>query len=253
MMKKNPIIIGDSTFNSKAEATRFYKAILERYSPGAELNEADFKSVLALCRLKWDAKAEAQIDAIIVDYHPAHKGTKCFQIEIEGYLHLFSYMLSINGEMSDMRMFSRACRHAVASRLREYKKEVFRNRPVRCAITNEITEWEECHIDHKAPLTFSVIVKSFAVAQDIDLSRIEYKFDNLVDEFADEKLSDQFRAFHERMAILRILSKKANTKLSASARIAPTKRDTALASTVQRAEAINLQSPHAQNDASQAK
>ena len=249
MAKNNPIIIGELTFDSKAQATRFYKSILEEYSPGTKLNEVDFGSVLALCRLQWDANAESKIDAIIVDYHPAHRETKCFQIEIDGDLHLFSYILSINGGMSDMRLFSRACRFAVASRLRDYKKEVFGSRPVRCALTNEITEWEDCHIDHKAPLTFSVIVKSFAVAQNIDLSRIEYKFDNLIDEFVDEELAIKFREFHERMAVLRILSKKANTKLSASARITPTKKDTALAAKVQKVETINSLLSRGQNDA----
>ena len=227
-MKNNPIIIGELIFDSKAQAIRFYRAILDKYSPGTKLNEGDFANVFALCRLQWDANAESDINAILVDYHPAHKKTKCFLIEIDGNLHMFSYMLSINGGMSNMRMFSRACRFAVASRLRDYKKEVFKNRPVRCAITNDVTEWEDCHIDHKAPLTFSVIVKSFAVAQDVDLDQIEYKFDNFIDEFADEKLAIKFRAFHEKMAVLRILSKTANTKLSASARITPTKKDTAL-------------------------
>ena len=247
MPAKPLIIIGDLTFRSKAEATRFYKAILDKYSPGTALDEADFKHVLALCRLQWDAKAESKIDAIVVDYHPAHRDTKCFLIEIEGHFHLFSYLLSINGEISDMRLFSRACRRAVANRLRDYKKEVFRNRPVRCALTNEIIEWEECHIDHKAPLTFSVIVKSFFVAHSIDLSRIEYKFDNFVDEFANEDLASQFCAFHEKMAVLRILSKKANAKLSSSARISPGKKDTALASQTRSSAIDNTPSSKDQN------
>ena len=249
MTKKAPIIIGESTFGSKAEATRFYKAILERYSPGTKLNEVDVCSILALCKLQWDPNSESKIDAIIVDYHPAHKETKCFQIEIDGDLHLFSYIISINGGISDMRLFSRACRFAVANSLRDYKKEIFKNRPVRCALTNEVTEWEECQVDHKAPLTFSVIVKSFAVAQNIDFSRIEYKFDNLIDEFADEELAVKFREFHERMAVLRILAKNANIKLSASARITPTRKDTALAARAQKTEIINSASSPSKNDA----
>lgn len=230
MTKRAPITVGELTFASKAEALRFYKAILDKYNPGEKLNGPDFNSVLDLTRLQWDPQGESDISAIVVDYHPAHNETKCYLIEIDGSLHLFSYMLSINGSMSHMRIFSRACRYAVSGRLRKFKMEIFKNKPVRCALTNDIVKWENCHVDHKSPLTFSVIVKSFIVANNIDLQNIEYKFDNLIDEFANEEISIKFREFHERMAVLRILSKGANAKLSASARITPSKKDTDLSS-----------------------
>jgi Protein of unknown function (DUF3223) len=229
MTKRTAITIGAMTFASRAAAARFYRAILGRYSPGDRLDEADFLSVLSLCRLKWDRDSKADIEAIIVDHHPAHHQSRCFQIQIGGELFFFSYLLSIHGGLSDQVMSSRACRFAVASRLRDFKKEVFRNRPVRCAVTDEIIEWEDCQVDHKAPLTFSVIVKAFIVAHHVDLERVEYKFDNLLDEFVDDDLSARFRDFHEKMAVLRVLAKGANARLSASARVTPTRKDTALA------------------------
>ena len=203
---------------------------MNKYDPGEKLNAIDFQSVRDLTRLQWAPNGDANIGYIVVDYHPSHTESKCFLIEIDGNLHLFSYILSINGGMSSLRIFSRACRFAVTARLRKFKMEMFKNKPVRCALTNEIVEWDSCHVDHKSPLTFSVIVKSFIVSRNIDIEKIEYKFDNLIDEFSDDDLASQFREFHEKMAVLRILSKGANAKLSASARITPSKRDTALSS-----------------------
>lgn len=228
MSKRIPISVGETIFATKAEALRFYKAIIEKYNPGEKLNATDFKSVLDLTRIQWDKEGELDISSIVVDHHPAHNETKCFLIEIDGDLHLFSYILSINGSMSSLRLFSRACRFAVSARIRKFKMEMFKNKPVRCALTNEIVEWESCHVDHKSPLTFSVIVKSFIVSRNIDVEQIEYKFDNLIDEFSNDEMAIQFCEFHEKMAVLRILSKGANAKLSASARITPSKKDTAL-------------------------
>ena len=228
MPKRTALIIAGLTFESKSKAVSFFRSIIDRYDSGTELTETDFKHVIALAREKWDPEASAKAEAVIVDTHPFHSQTKCFHIVIDGYLHLFSYLIAINGAPSNFSIFSRACRQAVAPRLREYKKSVFKNRPVRCALTNEVVEWEDCQIDHKAPLTFSVIVKSFIVATRQDLNAVQYTFDRFVDEFAAEQLANQFRDFHEQMAVLRVLSKGSNRRLSSSARLTPTKKDTVL-------------------------
>jgi hypothetical protein len=138
---------------------------------------------------------------------------------------LFSYLLAINGALSDNQHFSRACRFLVHERLRRFKKQQFKNRPVKCALTNEIVEWEECQIDHKAPLTFSVIVKSFIVANKIDISSVEYFYENSMERFVDKNIAEKFDAFHKEMAVLRVLSTKQNRKLSSGARIKPTQKD----------------------------
>lgn len=228
MPKKTALNIAGLTFESKSAAVSFFRSILDKYGNGTQLNEADFKHVIALAREKWDPEASASAEAVIVDVHPFHAQTRCFHIVIGGYCHLFSYLVCINGSPSNLSIFSRACRQAVAPRLREYKKAVFKSRPVRCALTSEVIEWEDCQIDHKAPLTFSVIVKSFIVATKQDLNAIQYTFDRFVNEFADDQLVNQFREFHEQMAVLRVLSKNSNRRLSSSARITPTKKDTAL-------------------------
>lgn len=200
-MSRNSITIGDKTFNSKSKALAFYRDILNSYETG------DY------------------IKSVMVDFNPDFRSTKCFYIIGSEGKQLYSYMLPINGVLSKNQLFSRACRHLVVERLREFKKQQFKNRPVKCAITNEIVEWEECQIDHKAPLTFSVIVKSFIVAYKIDINSVGYVYENSKEQFTDKDIADKFVAFHKDMAVLRVLSTKQNRKLSGGARIKPSKKD----------------------------
>ncbi len=233
-MSKHAISIGETLFSSKSQALAFYKNILNSYEVDETLSEADFKSVFDLVYRDWEneeinvyqEETGDYVQSIQVTRHPDFKATKCFVLlgGIEKR-QLFSYILSINGGLSDSQHFSRACRHLVAKRLRVFKEEVFKNRPVRCAITNEIVEWEDCQIDHKAPLTFSVIVKSFIVAHKIDVSAVEYFYEVSKEQFVDTELAEKFEAFHKGMAVLRGLSTKQNLKLSGNARIKPTKKD----------------------------
>ena len=228
------ISIGDRSFDSKSKALAFYKDILNSYKVGEELSEDDYKKVVDLVYMgygkdeikAYETDTGDYIKSVIVDYHPDFRSTKCFFLigGIEAK-QLFSYILAINGTLSDSQLFSRACRHLVSERLREFKKQQFKNRPVRCALTNEIVEWEECQIDHKAPLTFSVIVKSFIVAHKIDISSIEYIYENSKEQFADRDIAEKFDDFHKEMAVLRVLATKQNRKLSGGARIKPTKKD----------------------------
>jgi hypothetical protein len=233
-MSRYSISIGDKSFDSKSKALAFYKDILNSYKVGEELREDDYKKIVDLVYTGYD-KDEIKayeidtgdyIKSVIVDYHPDFRSTKCFFLMggIEAK-QLFSYIFAINGILSDSQIFSRACRHLVSERLREFKKQQFKNRPVRCALTNEIVEWEECQIDHKAPLTFSVIVKSFIVAHKIDISSIEYVYENSKEQFADRDIAEKFDDFHKEMAVLRVLATKQNRKLSGGARIKPTKKD----------------------------
>jgi len=261
-MIRNSITIGDKTFDSKSKALAFYKDILNSYQIGKNLNKEDFQSVFDLVHMdfiaerikEYEAEYNAEYDgdkinlihivqqirdiikdygwetgdyikSVMVDFHPDFRSTKCFYIIGGEGKQLFSYILTIKGALSNNQLFSRACRHLVAERLREFKKQQFKNRPVKCALTNKIVEWEECQIDHKAPLTFSVIVRSFIVAHKIDINSVEYVYENSKEQFADEDISDKFDAFHKEIAVLRVLSTKQNRKLSGGARIKPTKKD----------------------------
>ncbi len=248
-MSRFAITIGNKIFSSKNAALKFYKEILNKYDYGEIISNDDVKYLMVLSfkeegrpedinKLSEEIVADFSkknnekdwnFHGVMVDRHLDFRTTKCFYFfgeDKEGkFKDVFSYRLAINGQPSDMQIFSRACRFTVYERIRKFKIKQFKNRPVKCAVSNEIVEWEECQIDHKSPLTFSVIVKSFIVANDLDISKIDYTYNNSRESFTDVTITEKFYEFHRKMAVLRIASTKENLKLSGSARIKPTKKD----------------------------
>ena len=253
-MSRFAITIGNKTFSSKTSAIKFYKEILDKYNFGETLSDEDATHLIALsfkeegtpeevaeyaedCVYGFESDdeeynqwfTENRITGVVVDRHQDFRTTKCFffleKNEGRDEKNIFSYRLAINGLPTDMQTFSRACRFTVHDRIRKFKIEKFKNRPVRCVISGEIVEWEECQVDHKSPLTFSVIVKSFLIANNLDISKIEYTYSNSREKFIDETITEKFYEFHKKMAVLRIISTKENIKLSGSARVKPTRKD----------------------------
>lgn len=228
------IMISNQEFPTKKAALQFYQNILASYEVGSVLNESDRKLIVNLVYRDFDPEEVEcyeretgdYIKDVMVDAHPDFKKTKCFYlIESNDEKVIFSYRLAINGGLSNMQKFTRACRHTIQAELREFKKARFANRPVKCAISGKIVEWEECQIDHKAPLTFSVIVKSFIVSHQLDIDSVEYTYQNSSEFFLSQDLSEKFATFHKGMAVLRIVATEENLKLSSKARILPTSKD----------------------------
>ena len=225
MAKNYQIDIGNKKFKSKKEALLYYKHILTSYKKKEFLNNEDFKNLSELF-LYSNKFIILSLKAIMVDMHIKYKSTKCFYIIFsDNSKKVFSYILAINGSLSREQLFNRACREAISNRLRKLKKNIFKNLPVKCAITNKILEWKNCHIDHKSPLTFSVIIKAFIFSNNIDLDKVEYIENEGLINFKDINLLKSFDSFHKKMAVLRPLSKEENLKRSGNSRVKPTSKD----------------------------
>lgn len=224
-MAKNKLLIGTKNFKTKKEALEYYKIILNFYIPMQELNDNDFEDIKNL--YLYDKKLEdMQIKKIIVDNHTKYKNVKCFYLIFnDDVKEIFSYRLAINGCLSKEQLFSNACRESISIRLKGLKRKIFKNRPVKCAISTRELEWEEAHIDHKNPLTFSVIVKAFIAVNNIDINTVEYINNNGLIFFKDNNLAISFDEFHKKMAVLRIISKEENLKRSGNSRVKPTSKD----------------------------
>lgn len=249
-MSRFSITIGAKVFSSKTAALNFYKNIFDKYTFGESLTDCDAKNLIALCCKEFGTPEEVEdfakdsvesfskgldeknIDRILnvmVDRHPEFRTTKCFyfieMINGEICKNIFSYRMAINGLPTDQQIFSRACRFSVHQQIRQFKIDNFKKRPVKCAISGSTVEWEDCQVDHKAPLTFSVIIKSFIISNKLDISKIEYSYINSKETFIDQNIANKFIDFHKEMAVLRIISCQENIKRSAAARIKPTKKD----------------------------
>jgi len=238
-VKKPEIEIGERKFKTKKFAIEFYRTILNKYDTGMSLDDFDFSAVLDLFNYNTSENNQIEeieklpeeqsdvlyIDNIIVDLHPVYKKTRCFYIISEEEKWLFSYLLAINGNLSDEKKFAIACRNAIKDTLHKFKEQLFENKPVKCAVTKKTLEWENSHIDHKAPMTFSVIVKTFINSNAINIADIELEYEHSLWGFSDKDFERKFIDYHNKLALLRIISSEENLKISSNARLKPTKND----------------------------
>ncbi|MCF7988729.1 MAG: DCL family protein [Methylovulum sp.] len=240
-MKSRKMKIGELNFNTKKAAIEFYRNILNKYDANTSVDDEDFSYLIDLLNYNSDNNETAtneenkaedednesleEIDDIYVDYHPVYKKVKCFYAVFGEEEWLFSYLLAINGGLSDEKKFYISCRNSVKEILRNFKIEMFKNKPVKCAITKNILDWENCQVDHKAPMTFSVIVKTFLKSNNIEVSDIDLSYEGSIWHFSDKQFETEFVEYHNKVALLRIISSEENQKLASKARIKPTKND----------------------------
>ena len=90
----------------------------------------------------------------------------------------------------------------------------------------EFDSTEEAHVDHRSPHSFSVIVKFFVDAKSIDLKQVAYEREGLYGaELADQSLATEFRTWHTKTAVLRIIEASRNLAKAPLARVKLTKAD----------------------------
>jgi hypothetical protein len=228
---RKPIQIGECTFKTKSEAIEFYKDILNSYQKGEELNNSDFESVFNLIKNhpESDRKIGCGIEKIVVEN--GGYNYNCFHlVRQDSSKEDFSYRKCITGEPNKFSMFSQACRKAVENDLKNIKQRYFRdnstNGLVKCQDTAELINFENSHVDHRQPNTFSVIVDRFVELNRIELSKVEYdKIENYGHHLKDKELEKQFRDYHAEKANLRVVNKQRNLSRSYQARINRQQKD----------------------------
>lgn len=241
-MSGHKLKIGETRFNTKKSAIEFYRGILNKYAPKAFVSDEDFGFLVDLISYNSDETSVEiknsemdfadedgeifiEIDDIFVDYHPIYKKTKCFYVLFGEEEWLFSYLLAINGDLSDERKFYISCRNSITNTLRNFKIKLFKNKPVKCAVTKSVLTWEDSQVDHKSPMTFSVIVKTFLKSRDIEVADVNLSYESGIWRFSDKIFEQEFVEYHNKVALLRIISSKENQKLASKARLKPTKND----------------------------
>ena len=125
------------------------------------------------------------------------------------------------GKDTFMDKLKQSCRKAADVYIDEYKKELFNKIPVvKCTISGEMLEKDECHIDHEYPYTFDYIFNEFISELNIigfDIRVIE--FVKCSDsrggyKFANDNHKNWFTEFHSIYnEYLRPISKTLNMKL----------------------------------------
>jgi hypothetical protein len=95
---------------------------------------------------------------------------------------------------------------------------------VTCAETGECTAPDQAHMDHRAALTFEVLVTTFLEGRGLSVQDVPLtsgRDEQGSPEITDAELSKAFRSYHANLALLDLVTNKINLAQSARQRMKP--------------------------------
>ena len=232
-MSKAPIIIADQEFKHQKNALAYFKQMLSNYSKNQAIDGHDRLMLMSL--LERHPEAAKKIGCGIKRFFkkPTELGTPCFWVErVDGTETDFSYIQAVKAKSKSLyQEFQEACRKAVSAHLEIAKKNFFTEKgdsdgKVACDITGEKVAIYESHLDHKSPFTFQVLVHTFLIANNIEITTemlLMGQDGTFETEFQDLEMKEKFRQYHAKAAQLRILASKKNLSLAGSQKILKSK------------------------------
>jgi len=229
IMGKEPIRIGDLLFTTKKAAKEYFRTMLAGYQNGQTVEDINDGHLRDLIERHPEATSKIGCGVKRFFKDRTDKPTSCFWLEREdGSRTDFSYISCVDAKSKSLyQEFAEACRMAVEEDLRAAKTEHFREHAdsdgkVLCEITGERVAIYESHLDHKKPMTFQVIVRTFVKAKKITVRPEmlsvprDAQFSTV---FVDDELRREFREYHRSVADLRIVAAKENLCLGGAERI----------------------------------
>jgi len=227
---------GDSKFEfeSKKDAKAYCKNLLGRYRNNQTVNEEDTQFLQSLLERHPDAVQKIGCGVKRFFRAGTGVGTDCFWVErMDGSKTDFSYIACVDARSKSLyQKFAEACRQSVQQQLDKAKEQHFDKHgdaqgKVKCEVTGELVGKDESHLDHKKPMTFQVIVHTFIIANNIQISSdmlSPSKDAQFVTTFVDKDIERRFQEYHAKVAQLRILKTSANLSLGGQERITEAKQ-----------------------------
>lgn len=222
MGKRQLFLIAGESFTTKSSLQERIKTILHRYKNKEYLSKDDFEFMFEVLKMHPDASVKIGngVKAIYIKQNPIYKNTRGFWIVREDNSETdFSYLECLK-ETPHERLFISACRVAISPYIKEFKENFFDQLPGKksiCPFTGELISLTNSHVDHKAPLTFQKIVNLFLDEYKIDPKKIKINGkgeDGIVQStFSDKKLEQKWIEYHNKVAQLQIVSRKANLSI----------------------------------------
>jgi hypothetical protein len=228
-MAKTPLQIGGLFFPTRKAAAQHYRQILWARPRYVRLLEPDHTHLRWLVERhhEYVQKAGVGIDHfIIVDTIYSAVGFNI--VRIDGSTADFSYITALDGKApSAMREALEALRWEVEDNILRAKAAYFKQHAdadgtIACAITGERISYRQSHADHAPPYFFGTLANAFLTARNIALSPelLEPSADHqIVQRLADRALAEDWRAYHHKLAVIRVVKAYENTARAGQARV----------------------------------
>lgn len=239
-MAKSVELFNGRTWKTQWAALKHFKEMLARYADEQEVSDMQDHDDLAALLGRYDevitdglAKVGAGIDYF---FRRRNKGegwsSPSFWVRrIDGTETDFSYIQAVRGVGKGISAdFYSACRAAVEKDLLEAKRRFFREHPKRnkhgfvpCELTGRLISFETAHLDH-AYFTFNQLVLTYRAmrgwSHDIPRGIVSPPLDGQARAvFIDRETEEGFRSYHNKIAVLRVIDRKANLSLAGTQRV----------------------------------
>ena len=219
-MAKIPLTIGGLSFPKKGDGADHFRKMLYRHSIGSPIPDPDATELSWLLERhpEFLDKLGGGIEHFSV--RDALHGTRCFEIvRKDGSTTDFSFKSCLDGKApSPLAEAITALRAEVAEDILQKKRDWFATHgdaegKVPCAITGTRITIEEAHADHAPPRPFGTLAITFLEARGINPDRgfVTPPADNQYEpRVADRTLAEEWRTYHHKLAVIRIVLKGAN-------------------------------------------
>lgn len=233
MARGKPVEIATRSFATQSEANKFFQEILYRYRPGERVGDEHALHLSALLERHPGYKTKIGCGVDYFEVMTTEHGTVCFRVvRKDGTGTDFSFKQCITGRAPSRKQeVSNAFRGVVRLDLYNARDEyVAKNKDakgmVTCAETGESIFPHQAHMDHRAPMTFEVLVTTFLAARGLSIEDVPVAADGddqVTPEINDPQLRQAFRDFHRKVALLDLVKDKTNLAMSGSQRIKPSR------------------------------
>lgn len=214
-------IVNQIEFKTDKSLQEYAKGILYKDKVSTVLNEDDYLFMYDYFRQFHSGFGQKKGVGILKIWRlvePNYGKHRAFGIERkDGTTTDISYILSNIKVKESSVKFKAALRRVIQPQIDYFRREAFKAVSfLICPITQEPTTYDTCHIDHESP-TFDEIVKGFIEAyklEDLEQYLAEtvdnQTYHELDDSLGTKIIAERFYTYHLRLAVLRVLSAKAN-------------------------------------------
>lgn len=221
--------VGSLYFKTQKAAEDYTREILYGYSAEVTIEGEHYQFLCDLLQRHPSAHEKIGLGIKRFFTRKTEQGTICFWLERDnGSQTDFSFKQCISQkEPSLYQRVMAACREAVNADLWTSKRQFFKDNAgadgkVPCEITGESLSYKNSTIDHKAPMTFEVIVRTFFAGRKIEMSEellAIHGDGDTTNRFADNEIAESFRQYHHGLARLRLIGLSQNCSLGGKERI----------------------------------